>query len=207
MARGSASCRCRGASPLCGIVHLFGRPSRALHVSRCRSGFCRLRRLAGLGGAYFGLICFLFREVRGLGRLVRKFAQLGDRQRGRHVLRRRFAGCFGSLGRLFRAFSRCLGPLHDTANGLVVSNPRFLSRPGGIACRPRCRFGLRCRSRRRLACSHCRAACLLRRLHSALGIPGYRSVIRRLGSLARLSGTGLSLPSLPIRRSGCLSGL
>jgi hypothetical protein len=74
LARGSASSRCRGASPLCGIVHLFSRPSRALHVSRCRSGLRRLRRLAGLGGACVGFPRFLIRKVRGLGRLVCKFA-------------------------------------------------------------------------------------------------------------------------------------
>jgi hypothetical protein len=134
LARGSASGRCRSTGPLCGIVHLFGRLSRALHVSRCRSGLRRLRRLAGLGGAYFGLICFLFREVRGLGRLARKFAQLGDRQRRRRLLHRRLAGRFRSLGRLLRTLCCGLGPLHDTANRGVVSKPRFLSRPSGIAC-------------------------------------------------------------------------
>jgi hypothetical protein len=123
------------------------------------------------------------------------------------VLRRCFAGCFGSLGRLFRAFSRHLGPLHETVHRGVVSHPRFLSRPSGIACGAPGRFGLGRSSRCRLACPRCRAACLLRRPHGALGIPGYRSVIRRLGSLARLNGTGLSLPSLSICRNGCLSGL
>jgi hypothetical protein len=207
LARGSTGGRCCGAGPLCGIVHLFGPPGRALHVSRCRSSLRRLRRLAGFGGACFGLPRFLIRNVCGLGCLVHKFGPLGNSQCGRCVLRRGFPGGFGPLHCLFRTFSRCLGSLHETADRGVVSHRRFLSHPSGTACRPRCRFGLGSSSRCRLACSHCRAACLLRRPHSALSIPGYRSVIRRSGGLARLCGASLGLLSLSIRRSGCLNGL
>jgi hypothetical protein len=207
LACGSASGRCRGAGTPRGIVHLFGRLSRALHIPGCCGVLRRLRRLASLSGTCFSLSRFLIRKVGGLGCLVRKFGQLGNRRCGRSMLSRSFTGCFGSLGRLFRTFRRYPGPLQETANCLVVSNPRFFSGSSGFVCRPHCRFGLRRSSQCRISSSRCRAACLLRRPHSALGIPSYRSVIRRLGSLARLSGTGLCLPSLPIRRSGCLSGL
>jgi hypothetical protein len=134
LACGSASGRCRGAGTLRGIVHLFSRLSRALHIPGCCGLLRRLRRLASLSGTCFSLSRFLIRKVGGLGCLVRKSAQLGDRQRGRRVLRRRFAGCFGSLGRLLRTLCCGLGALHDTPNRGVVSKPRFLSRPSGIAC-------------------------------------------------------------------------
>jgi hypothetical protein len=111
LSRGSAGgggCR---VGPPDGIADPFGCLSRALHVSRCRSGLRRLGGLAGLGGACLGRSGFLVGKVRGLCCLIREFTQLGSCQRRCGMPSRQVAGRLGLLHRLFRTISRNLSPL------------------------------------------------------------------------------------------------